>query len=348
MFNDPEDKRHIRRIAVIGSGIAGLTVAHRLQALNLEVTVFEKSRGPGGRLAAKRLPTQGDHSGSADIGAQYFTIRNPDFRHFLDKHAGTDTYQEWPATLRYQCQDGCWEGFRPATRYVGSPRMTAITRALSTNLNIRYETRIGSMACTDNGEWQLMDTEGQHQGLFDAIIVTAPPAQARDFLEASGMASHALELQPHIEKMQACWTVVVHFKDSLGLDYQGMQPYSDILQWAANNSSKPGRQDNGEWWVLHGKPDWSDVNQNASSTAVTDSLLNAFQLATGCLQPPETTLAHRWLYAKSSSPTGPGHLWFAESQVGVIGDWLHGGRVEGAFESAESFLQQWRASDHVG
>jgi len=73
----------IRRIAVVGSGVAGLSAAILLEQKNHSVTVFEKSRGPGGRLAAKRVT-----GGSADIGAQYFTIRNPEFRTFLRKMQG--------------------------------------------------------------------------------------------------------------------------------------------------------------------------------------------------------------------------------------------------------------------
>ncbi|HCP22242.1 MAG TPA: FAD-dependent oxidoreductase, partial [Marinobacter hydrocarbonoclasticus] len=62
------DTTSIRSIAVIGSGLAGLTAAILLGDSGHNVRVFEKSRGPGGRLASKRVA-----NGSADIGAQYFT-----------------------------------------------------------------------------------------------------------------------------------------------------------------------------------------------------------------------------------------------------------------------------------
>ncbi|HPG28302.1 MAG TPA: NAD(P)-binding protein, partial [Myxococcota bacterium] len=39
------------RIAVIGAGIAGATVASRLHAAGVEVEVFEKARGPSGRMS---------------------------------------------------------------------------------------------------------------------------------------------------------------------------------------------------------------------------------------------------------------------------------------------------------
>ena len=43
-----------RRIAVIGAGIAGLSCATELQGAGVTVRIFEKSRGPGGRMSTRR------------------------------------------------------------------------------------------------------------------------------------------------------------------------------------------------------------------------------------------------------------------------------------------------------
>jgi len=45
----------VRRVAVIGAGVSGLTAARTLQDQGFEVTVFEKSSGPGGRTATRRV-----------------------------------------------------------------------------------------------------------------------------------------------------------------------------------------------------------------------------------------------------------------------------------------------------
>ena len=41
-------------VAVVGAGISGLTRARTLADYGLPVTVFEKSRGVGGRMATRR------------------------------------------------------------------------------------------------------------------------------------------------------------------------------------------------------------------------------------------------------------------------------------------------------
>ena len=61
-------------IAVIGAGLADVSCARQLTAAGRQVTVFDKSKGMGGRMATRR----GDDF-SVDHGAQYFTAQQPDF-----------------------------------------------------------------------------------------------------------------------------------------------------------------------------------------------------------------------------------------------------------------------------
>ena len=316
--------------------MAGLTAATELTAAGVRVRLFEKSRGPGGRMAAKRLPAAA--KGSADIGAQYFTVRNPAFREFLQRHAGPDSWGEWQGCFRYQDDNDVWQDMRPAQRYVGIPRMSAITRAIAGNLDLQTGVRIARMQRGRDGSWRLTDTEGGHHDGFDTVIVTPPPAQTVELLRDSGLADVAGDLNLQISRMQACWTVVVHFTAATGAAMQGMMPKSPILSWAANNSSKPGREDDGEWWVLHGDPDWSDANTETDPDIVRRQLVDEFLRCSGINARPDDFLVHRWLYAKPRARTAPGHLWFEDQRIGIVGDWLDGGRVEGAFNSASGLI----------
>ncbi len=65
-----------KKIAIIGAGLTGLTLANRLNQ-HAEVTVFEKARGVGGRMTTRHAdPFSFDH------GAQFFTVRNKRFGQF--------------------------------------------------------------------------------------------------------------------------------------------------------------------------------------------------------------------------------------------------------------------------
>jgi renalase len=335
MINNSYSTPNLRSIAVIGSGVAGLTSALLLQEQGQRVTVFEKSRGPGGRLAAKRVD-----GGSADVGAQYFTIRNPGFYQFLDANAGSDAYAPWKGRFGYQKAPGQWEPFPDETRYVGVPRMTAITRALSEKVDLVAQTRIARLESTENEAWVLVSTENERFGPFDAVIITAPPAQARDLLSDSQLAELAAELDQPVRHVQPCWAVAAHFALSPFDKYDGMRVHSDLLSWVGNNSSKPGRDDAGQWWVLHATSDWSRANVDSPADQVASDMIREFQSVTGSRQEPDNLVTHRWLYAKSSDTDTPGHRWFADQRIGLAGDWLSGGRVEGAFNSASGLVDE--------
>ena len=333
MINESE----LRAVAIIGSGLAGLTAAILLRQQGYEPTLFEKSRGPGGRLAAKRI-----EGGSVDVGAQYFTIRNPEFQRFLDTHAGADSYARWKGSFAYQTSGGHWEPFPNENRYVGLPRMTGISRALSENLDLRTQTRIQSLEPVSTG-WNLVSTNNEHFGPFERVVITVPPAQARDLLEASHLPHLASHLTQPVQHVQPCWALAAHFPESPFKRFDGMRVRSDILSWVANNSSKPGREiagdGAGQWWVLHATSAWSHTNQDLPPEQAAGEMVREFLEITGSDRHPDDLVTHRWLYAKSTDTQTPGHFWFAQDRIGLAGDWLGGGRVEGAFNSAAGLVQ---------
>lgn len=63
-----------QNIAIIGAGIAGLSLANMLNDV-VNIEVFEKSRGYGGRVA-----TRHNEDFMFDHGAQFFTAKNEKFK----------------------------------------------------------------------------------------------------------------------------------------------------------------------------------------------------------------------------------------------------------------------------
>jgi len=333
MPNSHSDSSMIRSVAVIGSGLAGLVSAISLSQQGHQVRVFEKSRGPGGRLSSKRAGN-GD---SADIGAQYFTIRNPEFHQFLQQWAGGGTFGLWPGRFGFQHPEEGWQPFPEEARYVGVPRMTAISRALSEHVDVEPSVRIARLV-RERNKWRLMCTEGKDHGLFDQVVITAPPAQAREILELSGLTSIADEIANSAGQMLPCWTVAARLEGSVPLGYEAMRPNSDALYWVANNASKPGREQGGPWWILHATPEWTNHHLETAPDLIAERLLGAFRDLTGYGGDVAESFAHRWLYARSTDGACPGYILDAEQGVGLAGDWLAGGRVEGAWESADRLV----------
>jgi predicted NAD/FAD-dependent oxidoreductase len=64
--------------ALIGAGVAGGVVAQCLNQAGHKVTVFEKSRGTGGRIASRQT-----WYGTVDHGTPYFEVTRPEVASFL-------------------------------------------------------------------------------------------------------------------------------------------------------------------------------------------------------------------------------------------------------------------------
>jgi len=83
-------------ILIIGGGMAGLSAASALAATGARIIVLDKGRGPGGRMAARRVEIAGEQV-SFDHGAQYFTARDPDFQAEVALWEQADVAARWPA-----------------------------------------------------------------------------------------------------------------------------------------------------------------------------------------------------------------------------------------------------------
>ena len=173
------------RVAVVGAGLAGLVIAGGLRARH-EVTLFEKSRGPGGRLATRRAARfEFDH------GAQYFRARTAAFRAFLAPLLAAGAVAPWPARLATVAQGAVLERRDAGSddpHFVGVPGMNAIGRHLAADMaqdvQLRLSTRVIA-ADRDRAHWQLTVAadDGRHSsGEFDWLIVTLPLAQTRALL----------------------------------------------------------------------------------------------------------------------------------------------------------------------
>lgn len=124
-------------IAIIGTGIAGLSAAQALQNAGHSVQLFDKSRGSGGRMASKR-----SDAGALDLGAQYFTARDRRFVEVVQQWQARGWVSQWQPSL-YNYQDGALcASPDEQVRWVGSPRMSSITRAMLGALPVHFSCRI--------------------------------------------------------------------------------------------------------------------------------------------------------------------------------------------------------------
>jgi renalase len=322
------------RIAVVGAGIAGLTCARALTAHGFEVTLFDKSCGVGGRTATRRVEPEL----AFDHGAQYFTARNPQFVQFVEASKAQGCVAEWGGRI-VKLESGVAIDTGPQPRFVGVPGMSAVATHLANDLAICREVHIEGIVRTSD-TWELTDATGKRFGPFEFLVVSLPAPQAALLLGSHPFAAEAAGVA-----MSPCWALLVAFQDRLEVPWDGAFVSESPLSWVARNSSKPGRPSGAECWVLHASPEWSAASLEASPEAVASQLLGAFETAVGRSHPNVAyRAAHRWRYSLGADPAERTVLFDADAGLAVCGDWLSGGRIEGAFlsgtECATRILQE--------
>lgn len=350
------------RVAVIGAGMAGITCALTLARAGQHVTVFEKSRGYGGRMATRHTAF-----GGFDHGAQYFTVR--DERFALAIQAAHQQVVPWSANsvrvldaLGHALPTQAPRHGAREAHYVAAPGMNALVRAWAQPLadagHVHLNTRVQRISADPlkTGGWQLhtddpTDAEAQHVfGGFDRVLIATPHPQALSLLEASGLDQADSLAQPLVQALRVptvapCWTLMLAFPQAMQPDLPSFGPQWNAarsthhrISWLSRENSKP-RREHIERWTVQASPAWSQEHVNDTPERVTAKLRRAFAEVTGIHAEPSHAEVHRWLYAQTQTPLGQAYVWEASAGLGLCGDWCLGHRVENAYISGLELAQ---------
>ncbi|MDP1776850.1 MAG: FAD-dependent oxidoreductase, partial [Moraxellaceae bacterium] len=242
-------------IAIIGAGMAGLSCAYALQQLGHNVTVFDKSRGIGGRMSTRR-----GEGWQCDHGAQYFTAKNTDFAAQVQIWAQAGVVSEWRPHIKVLGEKPRANGVSESpTRWVGTPTMNAPARWLANRLTVVLGQTISALSKTPTG-WQLhSQSAGPLDREFSHVILAIPAPQAQALLSPLTTSLNDIPAQV---AMTGCWSVMLQYADTVILPFDAAFINQGPLSWVARDSHKPARPAQ-ESWLLHGSIAWSEANIEA-------------------------------------------------------------------------------------
>jgi len=313
------------KIAIIGAGLSGLTLANRLSA-DHDVVVFEKARGPGGRMSTRRAaPFAFDH------GAQYFTAETEHFQTFLNRLEGQGLVAKWPQDI--VLTGGARVSAKP--KYVAKPGMNAICKHLAGPIPVHRQVHVETLS-NGAGAWQISAKSGAQFGPFDWVVSTAPAEQSAALLPKAFSGQRALR---DVE-MHGCFALMLGFDKPLELGWQALKSGEPPIGWMALDSEKPDRpapcalliQSDNAWAQAHIEDDPDQV--------ITTLLAAGSELAGTDLSAAPHQSLHRWRYASTPKPAGVPFLLDHDQQLAACGDWCPGSKVEAAFLSAHALADE--------
>lgn len=313
-------------IAVIGSGLAGLTCARALRSAGLQVCVLDKSRGLGGRMATRRVTglVRVDH------GLRYWPAEASDalLAPLTRELIEAGVLKPWSVSAyELRANDQLVEVSQDPV-YVASSGMSAIAKYLAqgfipdeTLLNDYRATQITPCGLADDPGWRI-DCEGGKVVMARHCAIAIPAAQAADLLTNDEVLENQLISSTISQVLQSLRAVQYHPRLTVLAGYGDRDLPSDALgklnpdgwmvtdtigtstEWIGLDSSKRSNAESETALVIHSKTDFAQRYLASGDLQPAASVLlraNARKYGEWIAQPSWFQI-HRWRYAFVSEP----------------------------------------------
>lgn len=301
---------------IVGAGIAGLLAGDILRRHGVKVTLLEKSRGVGGRMATRRV-----EDARFDHGAQYFTVRDQIFGGWADAWEHNGLIREW---FRRFPEESSETGH---SRYRGVQGMTDVPKALAANLDVRTQQRVARLRF-HKSHWHVRTESGESfDGRF--LILTAPAPQSLELVKDSNIVLRRSKLES-LESItyEKTMAVMAILDGPSGLDAPGCRKIpGEPLSWVADNQMK-GISKAVPAVTAHSTHGFAEDHWEDEKEAILAPLLEALAplLASTVIKAE----LHKWRYAVARSPFDQPFFFSRRHSLLMAGDSFGEGRVEGA------------------
>jgi renalase len=309
------------RVIVVGAGLSGLAAARSLHEAGHEVTVFDKGRSPGGRLATRRMG-----EATLDHGAQFFTVRGEALATQVTDWVQRGLVGEWCRGFE-PAADGALGDGHP--RYVATSGMTSLAKDLARGLDVRCSQLVFAI----RREWEVVIDDGAVHPA-DAVVVTCPLPQTFSLLFEAGV-ELPFELFGDDYDRTIALLAVLDGPSGVpapgGVTATALQgtPFSFIGDNLAKGVSAIPAV------TFHGAPAWSEAHWDDPPDEVHELLRAAASPWLGEASIIESQVK-RWRFATPRT-LWPEPCWVSPDRTLVIaGDAFAGPKFEGAFESGRA------------
>ena len=319
-------------IVIIGSGLAGLSAARRLQQAGHQALILDKGRRIGGRMSTRRA-----EGFLFNHGAQFVTARSERFKAVCQAAVDVGKLASWPLDGREQALSG-------------TPAMRGLAEFMGQGLRIEQDVEVEHIICRADGLVHL-SLSNKTPITCRHLLVTCPAPQTARLLATAAprLAAAAAEV-----RYAPCWTVMAGFSAPLALPAAPVQTHTGIVGWATYEGSRP--EANGHAALtLQANADYSTAHLEDPHEQICTALLAAFEAECEISLPATAYLsAHRWRYAKVERSCAEQDPFFSPHEGGsitVAGDWHpaegEGNRRGTGTRAEDAFLSGERAASRL-
>ena len=339
------------KIGIIGAGIAGLTAGRILSKAGHDVTVYEKSRGLGGRLSTRR--THHSPPFKIDHGAPYLTATTDEFRSFISELEKDGIVQQWTDTFGSYSQGTIYPespGRESGMCYVAPQGMSGIGKYLGRWVDIQLREKIGGLthvggASIKKRPW-MINSSTINVFEVDAVIIATPAIQAYGLIST---AQDEINLRRMISILDdinysSTFALMAGYGKRDPVQWKGLICEHPVISWICNESSK---RDNSESlnMVAHASSEYTKDRYNEYQTEQVgqDMLTAAGEIMGKWAENPEWHSVHLWRY---KIPSKRLDIPFMESEddwapLALVGDYFQGSSLEAAYLSGLRLGEHW-------
>ena len=294
------------KIAIIGAGFSGCNLYNNLKEKYENITIFEKSRGVGGRLSTKYIEDK-----YIDHGTPFLIPSTDDLKFFC-----LDLAKNQILRARY-------DTFYPKNGINSICKFLINKDDLITNCKI-------TKAFKSENKWNLIDENNISYEGFDLLYITIPAPQVLQInIELEN------DIKEKISKItyDSIFTLILYSNKNLKLNESKIYENPDIED-IVDNSKKYLYKDFSSY-VIHTTKDFANCVNDNSKEDILDILMESFDDEIRNQIEEFTIIPHLWKYAMAKNSLDMPYFIDKKQNIGITGDYFNHNNLEASLASSE-------------
>ena len=294
------------KIAIIGAGFSGCNLYNNLKEKYENITIFEKSRGVGGRLSTKYIEDK-----------------------FIDH--GTSSLIPITDDLKFFCLDLVKNNVLKAKydEFIPKNGINSICKFLIDEKDLLVNTKI-IKAQNSNNKWFLEDENHKVYENFDLLFITIPAPQ---ILEMQIELPTPFKEKISNIKYDSIFSLILYSNENIKLNENKIYENVDVNN-IINNSKKYLYKDFTSY-VIHSTKEFANCLNHKNKDEIYELFLENFEEELQDELKNFTTIAHFWKYANAKNSLDMPYFLNKEKNLGICGDYFNHNNIEAALSSSE-------------